>query len=466
MTEEVYWRTRRRFVSLPALQENIEADAVIVGGGISGLSTAQYLLENLNSKVILLESRYCGAGATGRSSGFITPDSELELNQLVNRFGGGDAKHLWAGAIGACDRIRDNIESFKIECDKVDADSLFIANGQRSFATVRKEHEAHRRCEFPSQLYRESEIQSVLGSDKYNGAHRTPDTFGIDPFAYVQQLRDSLVARGLEVFEETPATEIAGNLVRTPHGNVRAKQIFICMDRYAPDLGIASRDNYHAQTFLILSEPLDAAIRKRLFPEKPMLVWDTDLVYQYFRLTGENRLLVGGGLLRYSFRRHMKHGCNRAVQCLLSYIRRKFRFLEDVRFSHYWPGLIGITKDLLPLAGRSPKNPNHFYAMCAAGLPWSTLAGQVAARQAVEGATEFDDFFAPGRAFSILEPLQPVTRKPLTFAVSTYNAKQFQRGHAIDIARKRQRVRIALGTLAAATVASAAFILNRRRRHV
>jgi glycine/D-amino acid oxidase-like deaminating enzyme len=58
-----------------------------VGGGIAGLSAAQWLSEMASTlSVCLLEAETCGAGASGRSSGFITPDSELELKDLVRRF--------------------------------------------------------------------------------------------------------------------------------------------------------------------------------------------------------------------------------------------------------------------------------------------------------------------------------------------------------------------------------------------
>ncbi len=45
MIEEVYWYTRRPAGSEPPLAGEVEADAVVVGGGIAGLSAAQWLRE-------------------------------------------------------------------------------------------------------------------------------------------------------------------------------------------------------------------------------------------------------------------------------------------------------------------------------------------------------------------------------------------------------------------------------------
>jgi hypothetical protein len=38
------------------------------------------------------------------------------------------------------------------------------------------------------------------------------------------------------------------------------------------------RDIYHVQTFLGISRPLAAGDRRRMFPDQPLMVWDTELI--------------------------------------------------------------------------------------------------------------------------------------------------------------------------------------------
>src|SRR6185436_16971693 len=85
--------------ALPPLAQDARTEIVVVGGGVAGLSCAQALSEK-GCKVVLLEKDQCGSGASGRSSGFVTPDSEMELSDLIRNLGPHVAKRLWEFALG------------------------------------------------------------------------------------------------------------------------------------------------------------------------------------------------------------------------------------------------------------------------------------------------------------------------------------------------------------------------------
>ncbi|HEY7862135.1 MAG TPA: FAD-binding oxidoreductase, partial [Thermoanaerobaculia bacterium] len=89
-----YWQERTPVSPLSQLSGRATCDALVIGGGITGL-TAAGLLRDAGADVVLLEASLCGSGATGKSSGFITPDSELQVDQLVRRFGAEKAGRIW-----------------------------------------------------------------------------------------------------------------------------------------------------------------------------------------------------------------------------------------------------------------------------------------------------------------------------------------------------------------------------------
>ncbi len=69
--EKSYWMTTQDYTPGEPLQEDIDVDVAIVGGGFTGLSSA-YHIKNAepNLRVALLESEVVGFGASGRNGGF------------------------------------------------------------------------------------------------------------------------------------------------------------------------------------------------------------------------------------------------------------------------------------------------------------------------------------------------------------------------------------------------------------
>jgi len=79
------------------------------GLGPTAVTERAWLRRGLED-IVVLEARFCGAGASGRCSGFITPASELGVSELRRRFGDDEARLLWDLAQGGCDSIRETIE--------------------------------------------------------------------------------------------------------------------------------------------------------------------------------------------------------------------------------------------------------------------------------------------------------------------------------------------------------------------
>src|SRR5258706_11330417 len=76
------------------LEGDIETDCLVVGAGITGLHAALRLIDS-GRKVVLLEKTICGGSASGKSGGFLTPDSEKGFEQLVTRHGEEKAKIIY-----------------------------------------------------------------------------------------------------------------------------------------------------------------------------------------------------------------------------------------------------------------------------------------------------------------------------------------------------------------------------------
>lgn len=448
-TPRVYWQ-RARPLPRPALIGSHDADVAVIGGGIAGLFAARALLER-GKRVVLIEADVCGGGASGSSSGFITPDSELQAVELTRRFGDATAKELYGAVKTITDLIHADIAQGPIPCDCVEAACLFVARDAGSKGDIDEEHEARRRLGFDSTLLDETALKTVLGeTSRYAAGLRYGGTFAIDAFAYCRGLAHALETWGLRIYESSPVLSAKGGTVRTEGGEVRCKSVVVATDRFTPALGIERPDVFSVQTVLALSAPLPRDRLAALFPSGPLMVWESALDYRYFRPTGDGRLLLGGNTLSRTYL-SSDDDTSSVVPVILDEVRRCLPGLGQLEIEWQWPGYIGVTRDLLPIAGRH--DAHTAVAICGSGLPWAALAGLVAARAVLGETDRLDHLFDPRRTFTELELFQPVLRKPLTFALSHLHTKFWLKGTSGQLRRRKWAIGAALGLAAAGALA-------------
>lgn len=417
---QVFWYLNNPAQAKP-LTHDISTEILVVGGGMAGLTAAQ-AFHAKGHKVVLIEKNYCGAGASGKSSGFITPDSELSLFELERMFGVQTGNKIWKLIGSGVDCIRDNINTYKIDCDYQVQDTLVVANSARAFRNdIEKEYKKRQEAHYESVLYKQDTIKSVINSDGYVGGIAYGGTFGIRAYDYCLGMKQVLQNLGVQIYEETPALHIYQNKVTTPQATISADRIIMCTDRFEPAATLLWDKIYHVQTFLMMSAPLSDAQVKQIFPAQKYMVWDTDMVYQYFRLTGDNRLMLGGSDVLYTYAKNESYNNQRIAKKLMDYFHTKFPSVS-INFEYIWPGLIGISKDVFPVCGFDEKMSSVYYIAGACGLPFAAALGMHCADRIINNNTEFDGYFSPYRSFTLGPVTQKILGTRLTFALSNFLA--------------------------------------------
>ncbi len=411
------------------LREDLKCDVLVIGGGAAGLAAASRLAGS-GKKVVLLEKNICGGSSTGKSAGFLTPDSELELSQLVRRFGVQGAKDLWEVPVRGISQMLYLIKSGGFDCDLQKQDSLFLGKGRSGVKAVKEEAESRRNLGYGSKIYEGSELGSVLRSVGYSSAIRYEDTYGVDGLRYAQGLKGALLDGGVKIYESSEVVGFSGHTAKTHMGSVTADQIIFCADKPSPALSDYFWNVYHEQTFLSITEPLSEGEQRGLFPDQPLQCWDSDLIYSYFRLTGTKRLLLGGGSL---FTTYAKNDATtaRVIDHVIGGFRRTFPNLSGVKFIQYWMGRIDMTRDLLPTVLKEPQAPWVHHVLGCVGLPWATFCGDFAARQVLAvkdtGDEKYYGYFSANRRFLVPIWLEKVIGKRLAFPINNAWAKYYQR---------------------------------------
>ncbi len=412
----------------PPLRGDVRTDVLIVGAGAAGLAAALRLMDQ-GLDVTIIDRNVCGGSSTGKSAGFLTPDSELELSQILRRYGPQGARDLWECAQWGCDRIVSMVREHGIEADLQKQDCLFLGEGRGGPGEVRDELAARRSMGYEVQGYSAEELPAVIGATGYTGAVRYKNTYGVNALRYAQGVKKVLLDHGVHVYESTEAVGLKDRTVRTHLGSVTADNIIFAADKLSRALTEHYWNYYYAQTFLSISEPLRADEARAMFPEEPFQCWDSHFIYAYWRLTGDHRILLGGASLWSTYAKD-DTWTSRIIDRVIDRFRRRWPSVRHVHFRQFWMGRIDMTRDLMPTVLREPGSPWVHYVLGCVGLPWATFCGDFAARHVLSDSTQDDHrfyrYFGIDRGFAIPTWAEKVLGKRISFVVNQAWAKYRQ----------------------------------------
>lgn len=100
----------------PPLEGEMRTDVAIVGGGLTGLSTA-LALRRAGVRVAVLEREFCGFGASGRNAGHLTPTIGKDLPTLLMMYGKERACRIVRFADHCVHRTEQLLHELGVGCD-------------------------------------------------------------------------------------------------------------------------------------------------------------------------------------------------------------------------------------------------------------------------------------------------------------------------------------------------------------
>src|SRR6184192_3342330 len=108
MNTTPYWKISGQLPAFESISNDVEVDVAIIGGGLTGITTA-YLLKQAGAKVALLERERCAAADTGHTTAHLTYVTDERLHHLVKVFKHDATKAFWKASAEAIDRIHEII---------------------------------------------------------------------------------------------------------------------------------------------------------------------------------------------------------------------------------------------------------------------------------------------------------------------------------------------------------------------
>lgn len=368
----------------PRLQGNIEADLVVIGGGCTGLSAALFAAKR-GFKVVLLEGKRIGWGASGRNGGQIIPGLRQGPEELTRRFGLEEARRIFATAIAARDLVAGLIEEHGIACDFKPVGHLSAIRAADLGPLWREADFAERQMDYPHlAVLDRAALAEELASDHYGGALLDRRGGHFHPLNYALGLALAAEKAGATLHEESAVNELSYQekiIARTSAGTVTASLGVLACDALLGNLEpqLAGRI-MPISSHIVATAPLapDAVPIRR-----DRAVSDSFFSVNYYRMTPDNRLLFGGG------ERLFPRNTKQIEPIVRKPLEKIFPQLRRIQIDFAWGGLVSITTSRLPDIGRMGP---LFYAQgySGQGAILSTLAGQLIAEAAAGTAERFD----------------------------------------------------------------------------
>jgi gamma-glutamylputrescine oxidase len=380
-----------------SLRGDVHADVCVIGGGIAGCSAALHLAAR-GYEVVLLEARFVGYGASGRSGGQTIFGLAVSQKALVAQIGAADARRLFDLSIEALDITQALVREHSIECD-YRPNHVHVATKARHLQELRDwNRELHDEYGYQSvRLLDRAELQAHVRSERYLGGLIDSRSGHLHPLKYTQGLARAAEAAGARIFENTQALSYADGAevrIRTAQGGVRCRQLVLCGNAYLGPLAPAlARRILGVGTYIIATEPLDPARALSLLPSNAAVA-DVNWILDYFRLSADHRILFGG---RVSYSALEP---KRLAESMRRRMARVFPQIADVKVEYTWGGYLDITRSRAPDFGRLAPNVFYLQGFSGHGMSLTGLAGQLVA-EAVAGTAERFDVFArlPHRDF-------------------------------------------------------------------
>ncbi|SDX50770.1 Glycine/D-amino acid oxidase [Marininema mesophilum] len=199
---ESYWRESMDLNRFPKLNEDIHTDVVIIGGGITGVTTA-YLLAESGCKVVLVDADRLFNGTTGHTTAKVTAQHGFIYHDLVRYLGLEKAKQYYQANMEAIQFIKEQVFDRDITCDFREEKAYLFTMNKANVIKIEQEIEAYRRLGIDGGSIENLPIDILShGSVVMNGQAQ------FHPLAYLTELVAVMEKKGVQIYENTKAVDL------------------------------------------------------------------------------------------------------------------------------------------------------------------------------------------------------------------------------------------------------------------
>lgn len=391
-TATYYSTTKKYHPKYPQLEQDLEADVVIIGGGFSGIQTALELAEQGIKNIVVLEARYLGFGGTGRNGGQVVAGIGHDLKNIKKDVGEEGLDTIFELSNLGPKIIRERIEKYNIQAD-FRSGYAYLGYNNRQAKTLQNWESMFKAVEcnneFEIRFAAGRDVKQIIDTPMYNSALYHSGGGHLHSLNLLLGEAEACTELfAVKIFEHTPALEVQYGSkvkVRTAKGSITAeKLVWACdsfLNRLEPEL---HKKTINVFSYQMMTEPLSPELIERLSPIRGAYT-DIRPVLNYFRFTNENRLLFGTSPKTLEFRP------NHINQYLRHEMSQVFPELKETNIDLSWGGPMACTPHLFPEIGTLNNHKNVFFVQGYSGF--GVAPSQIICKILAEGIVGGSDRF-------------------------------------------------------------------------
>lgn len=391
----------------PKLTGKDTADVVVIGGGYTGLSVGYHLRQmNPGIDVRVIESDVCGYGASGRNGGFSMTLFGLTKGITKFRFNDEKARAAHGYMESAVDYLHDVITQNNIDCDYERSGYLLVGTSPAQVRRVEHDFKIIERWGSTGiERWDRTRLAEEFQTDFYKLGWFEPRCGIIQPAKLARGMKELAESQGVVIYENSPVTDFfnhgsAGYRVKTENGEIQSEYLVFATNAYSilfPQLKPIQRPIF---TYIVMSEPLTDAQMASIGWQCRAGVEDARDLIHYYRLTKDNRIVMGGGDVAFTYGNDLRIDLNNKIFAHLErHVTEIFPQLKGLRFTHRWGGPVSVTVDMAPVIGYLGEDQKAIFSLgCIGhGVSLTTYNGLTIAEMITGRETERTDMFFVGR---------------------------------------------------------------------